>query len=46
MADFDVHRPLENDDDQAESLTWRELRRVSKSLIVQYGKALYHIENK
>ncbi len=32
--DFDVHQPLENDDDLAESFTWRELRRVSKSLTV------------
>lgn len=34
--DFDVHRPLETDDDLAASFTWRELRRVSKSLTVQY----------
>jgi transposase len=42
--DFDVHRPLENDDDLAESLTWREPPRVSKSLTVQYDKVLYLIE--
>lgn len=43
--DFDVHRPLENDDDMAASFTWREQRRVSKSLTVQYDKVLYLIED-
>lgn len=33
--DFDVHRPLENDDDLAAFFSWREQRRVSKSLTVQ-----------
>lgn len=43
--DFDVHRPLENDDDLATYFTWREPRRVSKSLTVQYDKVLYLIED-
>lgn len=43
--DFDVHRPLENDDDLAAFFTWREQRRVSKSLAVQYDKVLYLIED-
>ncbi|MCM7512097.1 ISNCY family transposase [Enterobacter hormaechei] len=43
--DFDVHRPLENDDDLAAFFTWREQRRVSKSLTVQYDKVLYLIED-
>lgn len=43
--DFDVHRPLENDDNLAEFLAWREPRRVSKSLTVQYDKVLYLIED-
>lgn len=43
--DFDVHRPLENDDDMAAFFTWREPRRVSKSLTVQYDKVLYLIED-
>ncbi|MFP2517237.1 helix-turn-helix domain-containing protein [Buttiauxella agrestis] len=43
--DFDVHRPLEPDDDLAEVFTWREPRRVSKSLTVQYDKMLYLIED-
>lgn len=34
--DFDVHRPLETDDDLTAFFTWREPRRVSKSLTVQY----------
>ncbi len=36
--DFDVHRPLETDDDLTAFFTWREPRRVSKSLTVQYDK--------
>lgn len=43
--DFDVHRPLETDDDLAAFFTWRESRRVSKSLTVQYDKVLYLIED-
>lgn len=43
--DFDVHRPLETDDDLAAFFTWREPRRVSKSLTVQYDKVLYLIED-
>lgn len=43
--DFDVHRPLENHDDLAAFFTWREPRRVSKSLTVQYDKVLYLIED-
>lgn len=43
----DVHHPLETDDDLATFFTWRELRRVSKSLTMQYDKVLYLIgENK
>ncbi|EHA2520053.1 ISNCY family transposase [Salmonella enterica] len=42
---FDVHRPLETDDDLAAFFTWREPRRVSKSLTVQYDKVLYLIED-
>ena len=43
--DFDVHRLLETDDDLAAFFTWREQRRVSKSLTVQYDKVLYLIED-
>ncbi|CAI0799445.1 Transposase and inactivated derivatives [Serratia entomophila] len=43
--DFDVHRPLEVDDDLNAFFTWREPRKVSKSLTVQYDKVLYLIED-
>ncbi|WP_323062224.1 ISNCY family transposase [Klebsiella variicola] len=43
--DFDIHRPLETHDDLTAFLTWREPRRVSKSLTVQYDKVLYLIED-
>lgn len=45
LHDFDVHRPLEHNDDLAAFFTWREPRRVSKSLTVQYDKVLYLIED-
>ncbi len=40
-----MHRPLEHDDDLAAFFTWREPRRISKSLTVQYDKVLYLIED-
>ncbi|HBV9946285.1 TPA: hypothetical protein MEA92_005187 [Klebsiella aerogenes] len=43
--DFDIHRPLETDDGLAAFFIWREPRRVSKSLTVQYGKEFYLIED-
>lgn len=43
--DFDVHRELDVDDDLDMVFTWREARRVSKSLTVQYDKVLYLIED-
>lgn len=43
--DFDVHRSLETDDNLTAFFTWREPRRVSKSLTVQYDKVLYLIED-
>ncbi len=43
--DFDVHRQLETDDDLAAFFTWREPRRVSKSLTVPYDTVLYLIED-
>lgn len=43
--DFDVHRQLDIDDDLDAIFTWREPRRVSKSLAVQYDKMLYLIED-
>lgn len=45
MHDFNAHRPLALDDDLDAEFTWREPRRVSKSLTVQYDKILYLIED-
>lgn len=43
--EFDVHRELDVDDDLDMMFNWREARRVSKSLTVQYDKVLYLIED-
>jgi len=43
--EFDVHRELDVYDDLDMVFTWREARRVSKSLTVQYDKVLYLIED-
>ncbi|NIG88679.1 MAG: hypothetical protein G5703_12450 [Serratia symbiotica] len=43
--DFNAHRPLTLTDDLDAEFTWREARRVSKSLTVQYDKMLYLIED-
>ncbi|HHL8159036.1 TPA: ISNCY family transposase, partial [Escherichia coli] len=45
LHDFNAHRPLALDDDLDAEFTWREPRRVSKSLTVQYDKMLYLIED-
>lgn len=42
---FDVHRELDVDDDLDMVFNWREARKVSKSLTVQYDKVLYLIED-
>jgi len=43
--DFNAHRPLALTDDLDAEFTWREPRRVSKNLTVQYDKVLYLIED-
>jgi hypothetical protein len=43
--DFNVHRALDADDNLDLIFTWREPRRVSKSLTVQYDKTLYLLED-
>lgn len=43
--DFDVHRPLENNENLEATFTWCELRKVSKNLTLQYDKKLYLLEN-
>ncbi len=45
LHDFNAHRPLALDDDLDAEFTWREPRRVSKNLTVQYDKMLYLIED-
>ena len=42
---FNAHRPLRDDEDLDTLLTWRELRRVTKSLTVQYDRAMYLLED-
>lgn len=43
--DFNAHRSLALTDDLDAEFTWREPRRVSKNLTVQYDKVLYLIED-
>ncbi|CAG9192003.1 MULTISPECIES: ISNCY family transposase [Burkholderia] len=40
-SDFNAHRPLRDDENLDTVLTWRETRRVSKSLTVLYDRVLY-----
>lgn len=42
---FDVHRPLDADDNLEAIFTWREPRKVSKSLTVRYDKMLCLLED-
>ena len=44
-SEFNAHRPLRDDEALDEILTWRELRRVSKSLTVQYDRVIYLLED-
>ncbi|HFT4393926.1 TPA: ISNCY family transposase, partial [Klebsiella quasipneumoniae] len=39
------HRPLENNENLAATFTWREQRKVSKNLTLQYDKKLYLLED-
>ncbi|MGF6653164.1 transposase [Paraburkholderia youngii] len=41
---FDAHRPLRADEDLDAVMTWREPRRVTKSLTVQYDRVIYLLE--
>lgn len=41
----DVHRPLDIDENLDEIFTWREPRKVTKSLTIQYDKVIYLIED-
>ncbi|PZX20484.1 integrase-like protein [Cupriavidus phytorum] len=40
-SDFNAHRPVRADEDLARIFTWREWRKVSASLTLQYDKTLY-----
>lgn len=42
---FDTHRPLRADEDLDLLFTWRELRKVTKSLTVQYDRVIYLLED-
>ncbi|WP_415750532.1 ISNCY family transposase [Burkholderia sp. BCC1993] len=44
-SDFNAHRPLRNDENLDRLLTWRETRRVSKSLTVLYDRVLYLLDD-
>jgi transposase len=42
---FDAHRPLRDDEDLDTLLTWREPRKVTKSLTVQYDRVMYLLKD-
>lgn len=39
LSDFDAHRPLHGDEDLERIISWREWRKVSQSLTLQYAKS-------
>jgi hypothetical protein len=43
--DVDAHRPVRDDEDLDLIFTWREPRKVSQSLTLQYDKTLYLLED-
>jgi hypothetical protein len=43
--DFNAHRPLREDEDLTPIFTWREPRKVSRSLTVQYDKTIFLLED-
>jgi len=45
-SDFDAHRALRGDEDLARIFSWREWRKVSQSLTLQYDKVMYLIEDR
>jgi hypothetical protein len=40
-SDFDAHRPVRGDEDLERIFCWREWRKVSASLTLQYAKVMY-----
>lgn len=45
-SDFDAHRPVRGDEDLARIFCWREWRKVSQSLTLQYAKVMYLLEDR
>jgi hypothetical protein len=45
-SDLDAHRPLSNQDDLDQILTWQETRILSKNLTIQFRKTVYQIQTK
>ncbi|EKZ96111.1 transposase [Cupriavidus sp. HMR-1] len=45
-SDFDAHRALRDDEDLARIFSWREWRKVSQSLTLQYDKTMYLLEDR
>jgi transposase len=43
-SDNDAHRPLTDQDDLAQILTWQETRTLSKNLTLQFRKTVYQIQ--
>lgn len=44
-SDFNAHRPVRTDEDIEQILTFREPRKVSNSLTVQYDRVIYLLED-
>ena len=44
-SEFDAHRPLRADEDLDLLFTWRESRKVTKALTVQYDRVIYLLED-
>ncbi|WP_227792229.1 ISNCY family transposase [Burkholderia sp. BE17] len=44
-SSFDAHRPLRDDESLELTLTWREPRKVTKSLTVQYDRVMYLLDD-
>jgi transposase len=42
---YDAHRPLRADEDLDGLMTWRETRRVTKALTVQYDRVMYLLDD-
>jgi len=43
--DYDAHRPLRDDEDLALIFTWREARKVTRALTVQYDKTMFLLDD-